>query len=158
MTESCVLNNRYCIDAIQTILWLSWGEWAFHEVNKQLIYGAITKLGTHLHDLQWSNSFSVQLSSASWQRMTTHGETAEIMWLWLSQTAEWMLATENTDMWKLGIYLAVILIFYVMSCSKSFFLVNAVYRKQCSQCWCSCVEILVMLPAKFHVVSRLLTV
>ena len=31
-------------------------------------------------------------------------------------------------------------------------------HKQCSQCSCSCVETLVMLPAKFHVVSSLLTV
>ena len=31
-------------------------------------------------------------------------------------------------------------------------------HKQCCQCWCSCVETLVMLPAEFHVVSRLLTV
>ena len=29
--------------------------------------------------------------------------------------------------------------------------------KQCSQCWCSCVETLVILWAKFHVVSSLVT-
>ena len=41
--------------------------------------------------------------------------------------------------------------------NMSFFSVTHKH-KQCCQCWCSCVETLVMLPAKFHVVSRLLTV
>ena len=31
-------------------------------------------------------------------------------------------------------------------------------HKQCSQCWCSCVETLVIVPAKFHVVSSLVSV
>ena len=40
---------------------------------------------------------------------------------------------------------------------KTFSFANCEH-KQCSHCWCSCVETLVMLPAKFHLVSRLLTV
>ena len=41
-----------------------------------------------------------------------------------------------------------------VSCSKTLFLVNCVH-KQCSQCSTSCIETLVILRAKFHVVSSL---
>ena len=43
-------------------------------------------------------------------------------------------------------------------CYKNSLFSKLCVHKQCSQCWCSCVETLVMLPEKFHVVSRLLTV
>ena len=46
-----------------------------------------------------------------------------------------------------------------VSCSNTFFFSKLCVHTLCvSQCWCSCVETLVILPAKFHVVSRLLSV
>ena len=42
--------------------------------------------------------------------------------------------------------------------SKNLLFSKLCVHKQCSRCWCSCVETLVMLRAKFHVVSSLLSV